>query len=462
MRNRIVRVLLCAVLLCGMLTPCALAAEEGYDPEDPLYEKMMEAMAAYVWSDMPTFSDFRPRERETETVHPGVDVSSWQGSINWDKVAAAGVEFAFIRGAYRGTTAGALGKDVRFETYIEDAQAAGIPVGVYIYSQAITVEEGIEEAEFLLELVAGYDIDLPLVIDYEYANGKGRLYEANLTDRERTDICLAFCETVEAAGYEAMVYANASMLRDDMYAGELPRVWLAHYAEETGYAGEYEYWQCSDKGTVDGIGGSVDLDFWFKSAPEQSEPDEPVIPALSPFEDVTESDWFFSSVMQAYKAGIVNGLGAGLFGPDSPARRGQVVTMLHRIQGEPAAAQAAPFVDLTEEYYKDAIAWAAENGVVTGISETEFFPNGLITRQDLVTIFYRLEGSPAVSGDLTAYADGDNVREYARDAMIWAVEAGILTGYEDNTLRPMKTASRAEVCAIFMRYTALSGAGESA
>lgn len=418
--------------------------EIAVDPEDPLYmEKMGGQMLLSAWDEIATYKSFSPRSVEGEIVRPGIDVSSWQGNINWTSVADAGVEFAFLRGAYRGATTGALGTDGRFEEYFQEATAAGVKVGVYIYSQAITVAEAREEARYLLKLLNGRETDLPLVIDYEYYGYGGRLYNARLTDRQRTDICLAFCDEVEAAGYEAMVYGNASMLGDDMYAGELDRVWLAHYTKKTGYKGAYDFWQCSASGRITGISGNVDLDFWFDEAPE-------TVPNL--FTDVDATHWFYNTVMAAYENGIVSGMGDGSFAPYDKALRGQVVTMLHRIMGKPAPSGNAGFTDLTADYYTDAVNWAAENGVVNGYSDTEFGPEGCITRQDLVTILYRLEGSPEVPGDLSAYSDDASVRDYARNAAIWAVEKGILTGYEDGTLRPETEASRAEVCAILMRY----------
>ena len=483
MMKRIVGYLLCLGILCGVVPVTAMASEEPavsveeiaeevpvedavlpeedlpttytlpsgetiqVNPEDPMYERMMsQAMALDgAWSDMDTFKKFKPRELTGETVLPGIDVSEWQGTINWESVAASGVEFVFLRAALRFTGSGKLSTDTYFYKNLAGAKAAGLEVGVYIYSQAITVEEGIEEANYLMDLVKGWDIDLPLVIDYEYLGTSGRLYNADLSRREGTDICLAFCAAVEAAGYEGMVYANASMLNNDLYRDELPRVWLAHYTTQTGYSGDYEYWQCSQSGSVAGIGGAVDLNFWFK--PDAAAPEE-----TSPFTDVTAGMWFYDTVIAAYEQGIVNGMSATEFCPNETASRGQVVTMLWRLMGKPAAEKEASFGDLTEDYYRDAVNWAGSQGVVNGYSETEFAPDVQICRQDLVTILYRLEGAPAVSGDLSAYADGDTVQSYAKDAMIWAASQGIITGYEDGTLRPDNSANRAEVCAILMRY----------
>ena len=487
--KQIVGYLLCLLILCGMLPGAALAAEgaemtfeeasaqelEGeagaqdlpttyilpsgeaiqVNPEDPMYERMMSRAAALdgAWSDMDSFKKFKPRSVAGETVLPGIDVSEWQGTVNWQKVADAGVEFVFLRAALRFTGSGKLATDVRFHENYRGAKAAGLEIGVYIYSQAITEEEGIEEAEYLMALLEGYDIDLPLVIDYEYLGTSGRLYNANLTRREGTDVCLAFCKAVEDAGYDGMVYANASMLNDDLYRDELDRVWLAHYTIQTSYSGKYEYWQCSQSGAVAGIGGAVDLNFGFRTETAAPTPTPAPTPEeTSPFEDVTESMWFYSTVLSAYEQGIVNGTSATTFSPGDTASRGQVVTMLWRLTGKPAPTGSAAFTDLTQEYYRDAVNWAAVQGVVNGYSQTEFCPEAEICRQDLVTILYRDAGEPAVSGDLSAYGDGDAVRSYAENAMIWAVSKGIITGYEDATLRPENSASRAEVCAILMRY----------
>ncbi|MCD7844338.1 MAG: S-layer homology domain-containing protein [Oscillospiraceae bacterium] len=420
--------------------------------------------------------DFTTRALQDETLYLGIDVSEFQGTIDWAAVAADGIDFVIIRAAYRGVSTGTLGTDRSFVTNITGALAAGLEVGVYVYSQAITEEEGREEAQYLIDLVSGYDITLPLVIDYEYYSGSsglgGRLYNANLSRQEATDICNAFCDAVEAAGYDSMVYANASMLNSSLYADQLGRVWLAHYTKETSYSGDYEYWQCSSSGAVDGISTLVDLNFWFKpngfssswaggsdsgsSGTEDSGSGSSGTTTSSPFTDVEEDDWYYSVVIEAYNGGVVKGITSTTFCPNNTATRGQVVTMIYRMMGEPEATGTTAFTDLTQDYYKDAVSWAAANQVVQGVSETSFAPNNTITRQDLVTMLYRLAGSPSVSGSLSAYTDGSSVRSYAQDAMVWAVEKGIIQGYSaDNTLRPANAATRAEVCAILVRYLAL-------
>lgn len=204
------------------------------------------------------------------TIQKGIDVSHHQGKIDWAKAKADGVEFAIIRVGYRGYQKGNIGNDQRAFENMKAANAAGIPIGVYIYSQAISEAEAIEEANYALNKVKGYKIDLPIVMDYEYYSGSngeaGRLKDAKLSKRKATNNCLAFCRTVEAAGYDAMVYANKSFLTNQLYANEISskyEIWLANYVTSTSYTGDYTYWQYSSTGRVDGISGNVDMNFRY-------------------------------------------------------------------------------------------------------------------------------------------------------------------------------------------------------
>lgn len=214
----------------------------------------------------------------------GIDVSKYNGDINWKKVKAAGIEFAFVRVGFRGYVSGGLGSDDSAATNMKNAAAAGVKVGAYIYSQAITVKEAEKEAEFILEKVKGYDITMPLVFDFEYYKG-GRLQNANLSQRKQTDICLAFCKKIEAAGYTPLVYANKSMLTTGLYAEEISSkypIWLAHYTNQTDYAGEYTYWQYTEKGNVDGItgnNGNVDMNYWYVKP--ESNTNKPAVPVVT-------------------------------------------------------------------------------------------------------------------------------------------------------------------------------------
>ena len=205
-------------------------------------------------------------------VRKGIDVSSHQGNINWGIVKTSGqVEFAFVRAGYRGYgTSGNMVTDTCFATNMKGASAAGIPTGIYFFSQATNVEEAKAEAQYVLNVIAGYDIELPVVLDFEYASDKtgniGRLYNAKLSKTTQTRICEAFCEVIKNAGYTPMIYANKSMLESGLNASELSAnysIWLANYTTKTTYAGEYTYWQYSEDGNIAGINNSVDLDFWY-------------------------------------------------------------------------------------------------------------------------------------------------------------------------------------------------------
>lgn len=196
--------------------------------------------------------------------HKGIDVSRFQGNIDWPAVAADGVEFAFIRVGNRGYGTGRLVEDDQFERNIEGALAAGIHVGVYIYSQAVSEEEILEEANLVLEKLAPYDVNCPIVFDVEKTlDASGRMNQLSL--EERTNLTLLFCQTVEAAGYKPMIYHNMEMaaLMLDIETLEQYDKWFAYYNEDMYYPYAYKIWQYSDKGKVNGISSEVDLNICF-------------------------------------------------------------------------------------------------------------------------------------------------------------------------------------------------------
>uniref|UniRef100_UPI0040575BDA glycoside hydrolase family 25 protein n=1 Tax=Acetatifactor sp. TaxID=1872090 RepID=UPI0040575BDA len=208
--------------------------------------------------------EFQYVENGQVVSHKGIDVSKHQGDINWQKVAEDGVEFAFIRAALRGYGTGKLVEDERFEENIKGAISAGIKVGVYVYSQAITEEEVLEEANYILQLIAPYKIDCPVVFDVEMVSGdNGRMN--NLTVEERTHLTALFCETIQNAGYKPMIYHNMEMgaLKIDLTALEDYDKWFAYYNANFYYPYEYDVWQYSEKGRVNGIKGDVDMNISF-------------------------------------------------------------------------------------------------------------------------------------------------------------------------------------------------------
>ena len=166
--------------------------------------------------------------------------------------------------------------------------------------------------------------------------------------------------------------------------------------------------------------------------------------------------WFYEDVRRAYDAGIIQGVSSTSFAPNDPLLRGQIVTMLYRMSGSPKVSTEPTFQDLTEDYYKDPIAWGQSTGLVLGYSQEEFGPEDQITREDLVLLLYRMAQQPSATASLSNFSDGDSVSSYALDGVKWAVSVGLLRGYEDNTLQPQGHANRAEACALLTRYQDLS------
>lgn len=193
----------------------------------------------------------------------GIDVSKWNEEIDWQAVKEAGIEFAIIRCGYRGASSGALVIDPMYEENIKGAIEAGIPVGVYFYTQALNEVEAVEEASMVIRLIEDYDVDYPVFLDSESAGGKGRADE--LEAEERTQIHKAFLETISAAGYETGIYASKNWLNDQVDVTELSeyKTWLAEYADVPTYDEYYHMWQYTSKGTVDGIDTHVDLNLCY-------------------------------------------------------------------------------------------------------------------------------------------------------------------------------------------------------
>lgn len=199
-----------------------------------------------------------------------IDVSTHNGDINWSAVYADGIRNVIIRVGYRGYTQGGIYDDDKFSANINGAIAAGLNVGVYFYTQAITISEAVEEADFVINKIKGYQLKLPVAYDCEYAESSGRytgrLYEAKLSKLTQTEICLAFLNRIHNAGYSAMLYANPYMLNDCLYPALVTvsyPVWLAHYTTTPTYAGDYMIWQYSSKGSVSGISTKTDMSFWY-------------------------------------------------------------------------------------------------------------------------------------------------------------------------------------------------------
>ncbi len=221
-----------------------------------------------------------------------------------------------------------------------------------------------------------------------------------------------------------------------------------------------------------GIYGTATVTVTQPSTPD--EPDVPVWPVFPggstgpdeteepedeglPFIDVHEGDWFYENVGYVYENGLMNGVSETLFEPNGTVTRGMIVTILHRLEGEPESDYDMPFTDVAEQqWYAGAVRWAAGEGIVTGVSATEFAPDDPITREQFAAILWRYAQSKgydvSASADLTGFLDYGQISEYALPALQWAVGAGVMSGRGDGILAPQGTATRAEAAAMLMRF----------
>ena len=195
----------------------------------------------------------------------GVDVSHHQGQIRWNEVADAGIRYAMIRVAHRAVSDGELRMDRYWEDNITGAREAGLLVGVYFYSQAISVEEAREEAQYVLNALEGIELDFPVVFDWEVYSETGR--NANVDPKTVNACAIAFCEAMQEAGYEPMVYFNLD-LANRFWDLELLKeqgypFWLALYRDKMNWQYRPDMWQYTESGSVPGIDTPVDLNLLF-------------------------------------------------------------------------------------------------------------------------------------------------------------------------------------------------------
>lgn len=255
---------LVAVLVLAIVALESALMPEETEPSEASAPPTVQTLATNPYS----AEDFSCDEKgfmtcETADTRVGIDVSDHQEQIDWQQVAGAGIEFAFVRIGYRGYSEGGVYADGYAARNIENAQAAGLDVGVYFYSQALTPEEAAEEAEFCLEFLEDYSIQLPVVYDWEYVSAEAR---TGLMEAETLTACaISFCETVRAAGYEAMIYANPDIARNllELYRLQDYPFWLALYSDTMDYPYRMDYWQYTCTGTVPGVTGDVDINLQF-------------------------------------------------------------------------------------------------------------------------------------------------------------------------------------------------------
>lgn len=235
---------------------------------------------------------------DSRIVH-GIDVSKWQADIDWKKVKAAGVKYVFIRCGYTSLSAKfAMYEDPYFVQNIKGAYNAGIEVGIYFFTNSITVKEAQKEAEKTLEIIDDYKhmITLPVVYDYEAFSNAYRAYG---TPKEQvTKNAFAYMETIQGAGYKPMYYGSPNFLASSFEVSKLTDYdcWLANYTTKTSYTGDYIYWQYSSTGRVDGIAGNVDCNFYYDISEEETPEQPEVVSGLGPVTGLKMSDHTDSSI----------------------------------------------------------------------------------------------------------------------------------------------------------------------
>lgn len=194
----------------------------------------------------------------------GIDVSQHQGQIDWQAVKDAGIQFVIIRVGGRGYgSAGILYTDDLAQSYYEGAKAVGLQVGAYFFSQAVSVQEALEEAQLTLQQIAGWEMDFPVVYDWERQEGTART--ANTDPRTVTDCMKAYCEAIKDAGYRPMVYFNPDHSESMFYIEEVTGYdfWLAMYTDWMTYPYKVDMWQYTHQGSVPGIQGNTDINLYF-------------------------------------------------------------------------------------------------------------------------------------------------------------------------------------------------------
>ncbi len=248
--------------------PVPEPVSEPAPTEDPIYKN------SYSWNHLREEDGFYYYEDENYTSRIGIDVSHYQGNIDWNAVHEAGIEFAFIRAGYRGNTTGILHEDTGYRKNIQGALDAGVEVAVYFFSQANGSEEGREEAEFLMNLIRDYPVHV-CAYDLEVDYNEGRL--ADTTQDKNTEAAIEFCQAVKENGYTPLVYGSVSFLTSEVRMRELQdltQFWLAWYDDaEPPFPYVFTIWQYSCEGEVPGINAMVDLNLLLvpkNPAPEDS------------------------------------------------------------------------------------------------------------------------------------------------------------------------------------------------
>lgn len=213
-----------------------------------------------------TENGFKTYRSEQGTAQLGLDVSAHQGWIDWNAVAESDVDFVILRAGYRGYGSGSVHADEYFEYNISAATATDLGVGIYFFSQALTPEEAASEAQTVLDMIAGYDVDFPIYFDWEPVSDEDAR-TATISASEVTACAKSFCQVIEDAGYTAGIYFNLTMAANYYHLYDLKdyEFWLAEYSDVPSFPFAIDIWQYTASGTVPGIDVNVDLNLRFTS-----------------------------------------------------------------------------------------------------------------------------------------------------------------------------------------------------
>ena len=258
--------LICSIFVVALIGSCAY----NLFLLSP-FSSQQKVPSPYNWSNLKTDESGRlSYVQNGQTIsRTGIDVSSHQQQINWSSVAQDGISFAYIRLGYRGSSEGTLHVDDFFTQNLSGAKNAGIDVGVYFFSQAITKDEAREEARFVLKQLDGASLDYPIAFDMEPSPEGGGRADV-LTREEATAIANAFCDEIQKNGYRAIIYGNSYDLSKYDLSALTGRIWLAQYDGKPDGSISFVMWQYTPKGTVGGISGSVDLNLDLSDVPKSA------------------------------------------------------------------------------------------------------------------------------------------------------------------------------------------------
>ncbi len=385
----------------------------------------------------------------------GVDVSEHNGTIDWAAAKDDGIDFAIIRVGRIIHSSNDARLDYQFERNASECERVGVPYGIYIYSYATNTDQASREADFVIEALRGYDVSLPVYYDLEESSLESTSNRSLLASLAST-----FCNKVKDAGYDVGVYANLNWWNNyltdsvfdqwDRWVAQWPATTSSEQRKKCEYTGTLRIWQCAgdEYGLVNGITTATDLDL-LMDYPFGADPNA----------------WYVTEGAYDYVTsnGLITGYSSINWGGNDSLTRGQLATILWRMSGKPIVEGAQSFDDVNySEYYGDAINWARSVGVITGYYDDgqyrTFGPEDAVSRQDFATMLARYASN--VNGyntwsnceALDAKVDSDQVADYARESMGWAVDKGIINGQGGVYLAPYTNASRAEAASMVYRY----------